>query len=155
MFNRASLHVRRPPAFVVPLAALMVGLLAALPLLDLPSTAEAAHGSPEDAPGKVTGVAVSEEQAELGSMTVTWDATTPGAAPITDYMLFVVNAADETDYRNATVTTCGPSPSPEELAHKFSGLKSGATYEVKVRARNLIGERGPWSDTVEITLATG
>ena len=151
MFNRATIPVRRPPAFIALPAAVMFALLAALTLLGVPA-ASASHGSPGDAPGKVTGVAASEDQENPSSISVTWDATTPGASPITDYIVFVMNAADETDNQTETVTTSGPNPSPEELACSVSGLSSGATYDVKVRARNLIGELGPWSDPVQVTL---
>lgn len=153
MFNNASIRARRPSNFVVLLAAFMVGLVAALLTLGSPLPASASHGVPGDAPGKVTGVSVSEEQEEPGVITVAWDATTPGGAPITDYIILVMNASDETDYRTGAVTTSGSDPLPEELQHGFTDLKSGATYDVKVRARNLIGERGPWSDAVQITLA--
>lgn len=152
MFNRTSPGARRSPASVILLAALMVGLLTALPLLGA-STASAEHSSPGDAPGKVTGVAASEDQETAGTVSVTWDATTPGASPITDYIVFVRNAADPADHRTETITTSGPNPSPEELACSVAGLRSGATYDVKVRARNLIGERGPWSDPVQVTLS--
>ena len=152
MFNRASPHVRRRPAFVVLLAAVMAGLLTALPLLGVPA-ASASHRSPGDAPGKVTGVAVSEDQETSGTISVTWDATTPGKAPITDYIVFVVNANDETDYRTEDVTTSGFIPVPEDLECSIVGLSGGATYDVRVRARNLIGEQGPWSDTVQVTLS--
>ncbi len=149
MFNKATLPVRRVPAFSVLLAAVML----ALPLLGVPATAEASHSSPEDAPGKVAGVAAAENQEISGSIDVTWDAATPGASPITDYIVFVMNAADDTDHQTETVTTSGPDPAPEELACGVAGLSSGATYEVKVRARNLTGELGPWSDTVQVTLS--
>ena len=151
MFNKATLPVRRPTAFAALLAPVMLGLLTALTLLGT-SAAEASHNSPGDAPGKVTGVAASENQEISGSIDVTWEAATPGASPITDYIVFVVNAADETDNHTETVTTSGPDPSPEELTCSVAGLSSGATYDVKVRARNLIGELGPWSDAVQVTL---
>ena len=151
MFNKITLHSRRPTAFVALLAVVMLGLLTVLTLLGVPA-ASASHNSPGDAPGKVTGVAASENQEVSGSIDVTWEATTPGTSPITDYIVFVVNAADETDNRTETVTTSGPNPSPEELACSVAGLSGGATYDVKVRARNLIGEQGPWSDTVQVTL---
>lgn len=151
MFNKITLHSRRIPALAVLLAAAMLGLLIALTLLGVPA-ASASHNSPGDAPGKVTGVAASESQEISGSIDVTWDAATPGAAPVTDYIVFVVNAADETDNHTETVTTSGANPSPEELACSVAGLSIGATYDVKVRARNLIGERGPWSDAVQVTL---
>ncbi len=149
MFNKITLHSRHTLAFLALLAAVMLALATALPLLGGPAAADASHNSPGDAPGKVAGVAASENQEISGSIDVTWDAATPGASPITDYIVFVVNAADETE----TVTTSGPNPSPEELACSVSGLSSGGTYDVKVRARNLIGELGPWSDAVQVTLA--
>ena len=155
MFNRASIHGHKSLGFIALLAAIMVGLAAALPSLVYPSPASASHGVPGDAPGKVTGVSISEEQEVAGVINVAWDAATPGAAPITDYILYVVNTADESDNQTGTVTTSGPNPLPGELEHSFAGLRSGATYEVKVRARNLIGERGPWSDAVQITLSGG
>ncbi len=154
MFIRASLQTLRPPAVVALLATVMLGLAIALPLLGVPM-ALASHGAPGDAPGKVAGVTVTGDQENPGSIDVAWDAATPGAAPITDYIVFVENAADETDYRTVTITTSGPNPSPGELECSIGGLRSGATYDVKVRARNLIGERGPWSDAVQITLAGG
>ena len=152
MFSRASLRVRRRPAFLVLLAAIMVGLMTALPLLGVPS-ASASHRSPGDAPGKVTGVAASEDPEAAGTISVIWDAATPGAAPITDYILFVMNADDETDHRTEDVTTSGFNPISEDLECSIAGLSGGETYDVKVRARNLIGELGPWSDIVQVTLA--
>lgn len=154
MFIRASLPVRRPPAFVALLATVMFGLGIALPLMGVPM-AQASHGAPGDATGKVAGVTVTGDQENPGNIDVAWDAATPEAAPITDYIVFVENTADETDYRTATVTTSGPNPSPGELECSIGSLRSGATYDVQMRARNLIGERGPWSDTVQITLAGG
>lgn len=153
MFSKATLHALRPSATFALLAAVTIGLAATLSLLGSPEQVAASHGSPGDAPGKVTGVTISEDQETPGSITIAWDATTPGGAPITDYILFVVNVADETDYRTGAVTTSGPDPSAGELEYDISDLREGATYDVRVRARNLIGERGPWSDTVQVTVA--
>ena len=114
----------------------MVGLATALPLLRVP--AAAAHDSPACALGTVTGVAASEDQEAPGSITISWNAATPGAAPITDSIVVVMNVNDETDYRTVPVTTSGPNPSPGELESRITGLKSRETYEVSVRARNLV-----------------
>ena len=154
MFNPASISVRRPHTIVIALAAVMVGLAAALPLLAV-STASAWNGRPEDAPGKVAGVAVSEHQETPGSISVTWDAATPGRSSITDYIVLATNTADETDYQIEIVPTSGPNPSPEELECDVTGLSVGVTYDVKVRARAITWEYGPWSDAVQITLSGG
>ena len=152
MFSPVSLHVRRPRTMVIALAAVMVGLAAALPLLVV-STSSASDSSPVKPPGKVSGVAVSENQEPPGSISVTWDAATSGGSLITDYIILAINTDDETDYQVETVTTSGANPSPEELVCDVTGLISGDTYDVKVRARAITWHLGPWSDAVRITLS--
>ena len=82
-----------------------------------------------------------------------------GGSPVTDYVLWAENVADETEYYSLRVAppdlpgcvTFGPAT--------LTGLPSRTvetTYRVRVQARSLTGFWSPWSDAVEIaTTAIG
>ena len=93
---------------------------------------------PPDAPAEPR---VTETPASDTSLEVSWTAPSNPGPPITDY---------DVQYREGSSRAFTPVPSSDinvaDRTATITGLTTGATYEVQVRATNADGT-GPWSDS--------
>ena len=91
------------------------------------------------------------------SMSFTVSCVTPGAAPVTDYILLAENTADLSE--GYTQSFPGPPQACSTITATMDGLPSrteATTYRVRAYARNLFARRSPLSDWVELaTLGVG
>ena len=97
-------------------------------------------------PSKVTGVSVSASvTSNQSSLHVTWSAPS-SKRTIQNYQV---------DYRVGTSGSWSTqSPNPTSTSVTLTGLQSGTTYQVRVRAVSDVGN-GEWSNTVSRTTYNG
>ena len=97
-------------------------------------------------PSKVTGVTLSPMvTSNQPSLHVTW------SAPSSDRTI----QHYQVDYRVGTSSSWSTrSPNPTSTSVTLTGLQSGTTYQVRVRAVSDVGN-GTWSDTVSRTTYDG
>ena len=90
-----------------------------------------------------------------GELSISWDA--PGDAPDDYRVTWKKSAGKWTSYKDEN-TVEGGNAFPTGTSHTATGLEEGTDYSVRVRARYHDGdgnveESGPWSTSVEITVA--
>ena len=85
------------------------------------------------------------------TITVKWDYPPYKFPNITETLVWAQNVDDATDRVYKTVLA--PNPPPSEQSATLDGLKASTTYAVRLRARNMMGIRGTWSEAVEVTTA--
>ena len=126
---------------------LVAALLLAVPFLfHVGSTVHAADK-------EITGVTVTS--ANPGQQSTSWD--TPSNAPDDYRVTWKKSSGKWPSYKDEN-TTQGGNAFPTGTSHSVTGMEEGTAYKVRVRTRYHNGdgdveESGPWSTTVEITVA--
>ena len=110
-------------------------------------------GTPVSAPPGTA--AIISVTADVGSLSVSWNAPPGDAGGITAYDLrHIPTADDETVDANWTVKQDVWTAGSGALQYNITGLTGGTQYDVQVRAVNSVGD-GPWSTIVAGTPRTG
>ena len=115
------------------------------------TVSETPNDLPFAPPGKptVTAITAGPNAPTATTLSFTVTCVSPGSGPVTDYILWAVNTADSADWYEQDFL--GPAQACNSITVTMTVLpsrSSATTYRVKARARNITGQRGPWSDPI-------